>query len=111
MARETWLERRGDLSIGNVVSNAFGKGLSGVLAAYRDQSSVERAMAALERQKVEIVTAEEMSLAEANWLAERIGRDGKISPNEQALLDFLVANSPQVAPELDAMMRRLRSAA
>ena len=107
LARETWLERRGDISLSNMLSG----GIGGILLAYREQSSVERAMAALERQKVEIITAEEVTVAEAAWLAERIGRDGVISPNEQALLNFLAANSPKIAPELDAMMHRLRSAA
>ena len=111
LARETWLEKRGELSLGAVIGGAVAGGLGGILSAYREQSSIETAIAALERQKVEIVTAEEVTVAEASWLAERIGRDGQISPNEHALLAFLSANSPKVAPDLDALLERFRPAA
>lgn len=111
LARETWLERRGDLSLGAIVGAAARSGVAGMLAAYREQSPVERAIAALERQKIEIVTAEEVTVAEANWLADQIGRDGKLSANEQALLEFLSANSPNIAPELAERISVLRRAA
>ncbi len=95
LARETWLKSRGDAT------------LIGFLAAYRAQNSEQRAIAILERQKIEIVTAEEVSVADAEWLAARIGQDGVISNNEQALIDLLVAQSPQIAPELEAMIGRV----
>lgn len=111
LARETWLERRGDLSPGAMFGAAAHGGLGGILAAYRMQNSEERAIAALERQKVEIVTAEEVTVAEATWLADRIGRDGIVTSNERALIAFLNAHSPKVAPELAAMLGRLSAAA
>ena len=111
LAQEGWLKRRGDLSLGNMLSGMAHGGPSGILAAYREQSAEERAIAVLERQKIEIVTAEEVTVAEAAWLAERIGRGGQLTPNGQALIAFLHANSPKIAPELDAMVARLRVAA
>ena len=111
LARETWLERRGDLSIGSMLSGVAQGGLGAALSAYREESAIERAIATLERQKIEIVTAEEVTVAEATWLAEQIGRDGQTTPNEQALLKFLAANSPKIAPELDSILERVRSAA
>ena len=60
----------------------------------------------LERQKIEIVTAEEVSVADAEWLATRIGQDGVISKNEQALIDLLVAQCPEIAPEIEAKIGR-----
>lgn len=94
LARETWLKSRGEAS------------LTGFLAAYRAQNSEQRAIAVLERQKIEIVTAEEVSIADAEWLAARIGQDGIVSKNEQALIDMLVAQCPQIAPEFHAMIGR-----
>jgi hypothetical protein len=61
-------------------------GLKGLFGGYREQTVEERSIARLTQQKVEIVTHEAVTAAEATWLAERIGRDGKMSPNERALL-------------------------
>jgi hypothetical protein len=99
LAREAWLQRRGEAT------------LSGIFAAYRAQSPEQRAIASLERQKTEIVTEEEVSVAHAQWLAERIGRDGNISKNEQALIDLLVAESPELAPEFEILANRIAATA
>ncbi len=111
LAREAWLEKRGETGVGAIVAGMLTGGLSAVLAAYRAQSPEERAIAALERQKIEIVTAEEVTVAEAQWLADHIGRDGNVSRNEQALLDFITANSSKVAPALQDMVGRIVKAA
>jgi hypothetical protein len=110
LAREQWLNRRGDLSLGNMLSGSA-SGLSSTFAVYRELSPEERAIARLERHKVEIVTAEEVTPAEADWLAERIGRDGKVSANEQALLTFLAQDRPKLAPALQGLIERLAKAA
>ena len=86
-------------------------GLSGILASYRKLSSEEQAIAVLERQKIEIVTSEEVTIAEAHWLASHIGRNGRLTPNEEALLTFLNANSANIAPELNQLLDRVRAAA
>jgi hypothetical protein len=99
LAREAWMQRRGEAT------------LSGIFAAYRAQSPEQRAIASLERQKTEIVTEEEVSVADAQWLAERIGRDGMISNNEQALIDLLVAESPELAPEFEILANRIAATA
>ena len=38
------------------------------------------------------------------WLAERIGRDGKTTPNERALLMFLKTESASIDPALKALL-------
>lgn len=111
LAQEGWLQRRGDLAPGAVLGAAIRGGVSSILAAYRSQNSVERAVASLERQKIEIITSEEVLVASAEWLAAHIGRSGQLTPNERALLAFVHANGTKVAPELDVMMKRLRPAA
>ncbi len=103
LAREAWLDRRGDMSSGRM--------LKGIFAGYRQVSSEERAIGRLERQKIEIVTGEQVSVAEAQWLAERIGRDGRISANEAALLNFLRTETPNLDPLLQDMLGRLQAAA
>ncbi len=111
LAREVWLKRRGDAGLAAIVGGLASGGLSGVLAAYREQNSEQRAIATLERQKIEIVTAEDVTVAEAQWLADRIGRDGVVSKNEQALLDLLTAQSPKIAPELAELVGRMQRVA
>jgi hypothetical protein len=104
LAREAWLDRRGDLSL-DVILSGTGRGLKGLFAGYRQQTTEERAIARLTRQKVEIVTHEAVQVADAAWLAERIGRgDGKVTPNGRALLMFLKTESPPIDPTLRALV-------
>ncbi len=42
---------------------------------------------------------EAIDAGEANWLVERIKRDGAINPNERALLEFIRKESHQVDPK------------
>lgn len=110
LAREAWLDRRGDLSVGNM-AEGVARGLGNLLGVYREQSWEEQLIGRLERQKIEIVTSEEITPTEASWLAERIGRDGQLTPNEKALVEYLRAESWKVAPELAALLSRLDAAA
>jgi hypothetical protein len=99
LRQEKWLASRGDLSIGNMLGRVF--------ATYETQSAEERALARLERQRIEIITNEEVSETEAAWIAERIARDGRVTPNEQMLLAFLKRESRHVHPSLQALIDRI----
>jgi hypothetical protein len=103
LAREAWLDRRGDLSLDNVLSGMV-TGFKPMLDEYRAQSGEERAIARLTQQKIEIITHEAVTAAEASWLAARIARDGTLSPNERALLVFLKAESPSIDPALQKLV-------
>src|SRR5262249_42541730 len=70
------LARRGELSL-DAILGGMASGLKGMFGGYREQTTEERAVAKLTQQKVEIITREAVTSAEAAWLAERIGRDGK----------------------------------
>ena len=83
LARDAWLDRRGELSLDAMLAGMTG-GRKDLFGGYRQQSDEERAIARLTQQKIEIITHEAMTAAEAGWLAERIGRDGKLTPNERA---------------------------
>ncbi len=86
---EAWLDSRGDLSPFEMLKAMVTSSLDSVGRSYREQSSEERALARLERQRIEIITNEAITEGEAQWLADRIGRDGKMTANECALLDYL----------------------
>ncbi len=51
-----------------------------------------------------IADAEQVTEAEAKWLAERIGRDGMVHANETALLRLLQKESPDLHPQLRSLL-------
>jgi hypothetical protein len=110
LARDAWLDQRGDLSL-EAMLGGMGAGLKGLFGGYREQTEEERAIARLTQQKIEIVTHEAVTAAEAAWLSERIGRGGKLTPNERALLAFLKAESPSIDPALRPLLERATVAA
>lgn len=85
--------------------------LSTVKDAYHNQTEEERALAHLEHQRIEIITNEAITEVEASWLAARIGRDGRLSPSEHALVAYLKAESPSIHPVLLQAVDRLGHAA
>ena len=103
LAGEVRLDRRGHLSLDWILSGV-GPGRKGFFAGYREQTTEEGAIAHLTRQKVEIITHDAVEPANAAWLAQRIGREGKITPNERALLMFLKTESPAIDPALRGLV-------
>ncbi len=85
--------------------------LDAVKDAYHDQTVEERALAHLEHQRIEIITNEAITAVEATWLAGRLGRDGRLSPSEQALVAYLKHESPDIHPVLLEAVDRLVHAA
>lgn len=108
---ESWLDSRGDMNSGSLFCKMISGSLTAVLSAYREQTPEERALARLERQRAEIVTNEIITEDEAEWLADRIGRDGILSANEKALIAFLHKESPKIHPILAARVSKLSEAA
>ncbi len=103
LRREQWLDTRNDLSIASFLTRVF--------KSYHEQSTEDRALARLERQRVEIITNEEVTETEAAWLAERIGRDGRVTANERLLLAFLKRESPRIHPVLQQLVDAVSIAA
>ena len=108
---ETWLDTRGEVAPGALFNKMLSGSLSAVLSSYREQTPEERALVRLERQRAEIVTNEEITEEEAEWLADRIGRDGVLSANEKALITFLQKESPKIHPVLAERVAKLAKAA
>jgi hypothetical protein len=112
LAQDAWLERRGDLTLDKIVAGmASAAGFRGLFGGYREQTAEERAIARLTQQKIEIVTNEAVTMAEAEWLARAIGRHEPFTPNERALLMFLKAESPSIHPSLQALVDKVAAAA
>jgi hypothetical protein len=110
LARDAWLERRGELSIDEVLANMTG-GRKNLFGGYRQQSGEEQAIARLTQQKIEIITRETITPTEVGWLVERIGRDGRLTANERSLLMFLKAESPALDPRLGDILQRAATVA
>ncbi|WP_421850838.1 hypothetical protein [Oricola sp.] len=100
LRREDWLDDT-SVNLGGFFSRMFADGLRGYADALRQTSGVENAFArsndAFERANS---AAEAIDASEADWLAERIGRDGKLHENERALLEFIRDESPKIHPAL-----------
>lgn len=92
--------------IGRFLGRMVEDGVTGVWGTYRMQSAEERALARLERQRLEIVTQEEITGAEADWLASQLGKDGRLDANEVELLAFLQRESPAPHPGIKALAMR-----
>jgi hypothetical protein len=110
LARDAWLERRGELALDNMASGMVA-GFKGLFSAYREQSAEQRAIQHLTQQKIEIVTNETITPLEASWLVGQIGRDGKLTPNEMALLTFIKLESPALDPAIYALIDKAAAAA
>lgn len=77
-----------------------------MLGSYRTQSPEERALARLERQRVEIITGEPVREVDAQWLAERLGNGQQLGRNEHILLAALKRAGTTLAPVLQAAVDR-----
>jgi hypothetical protein len=112
LRRDVWLmEATPDLTPLALLSAMVSSSIDAVRATYLDQTAEERALARLERQRIEIITNEEIPQAEAPWLCQRIGRNGQLSPNEAALVAYLNRETPRIHPDLQAAVARLAEAA
>ncbi len=110
LRRDAWLDYHTDLSPLGLVKKFAAGGIS-PLDGYRRMTREETALDRLERQRIEIIVNEQVTEGESAWLAERIGRDGKVSENEVALLAFLSAESPDIHPLLKDLIARHAPAA
>jgi hypothetical protein len=107
---DAWLKRRGDLSISNIVGAMVTGSLASVWESYSEQSSEERALSRLERQRIEIITNEEITEGEASWLVGRLTRDDRLTPTELALIDYLRREATMLHPALVDLIRQTSAA-
>lgn len=109
LRREAWLSESTAISPLDLLASVVA--LPGLLSGYTRQSAEEAALERLERQRIELVVNERITEGEAQWLADRIGRDGVLSANEAALVSYLERESPEIDPLLRDRVARLAHAA
>ena len=102
LRQEAWLEAEPDL--GGFLGEMVHSGLTGIWAASRTPSLEDMALARVEAETRAMLVSEEITAPEAKWLAGRIGRDGRISDAERALLGFIKHNSPKIDPSLNKLL-------
>lgn len=115
--RQAWLEapEGGAAGIGDFIKGMFSSqgeddrptGASGLLASILHPDGDPQARRAAEAAQAAAVRAEEtVTDAEAEWLVERIGRDGVFDEAEAALIDFLKRESASLSPKLAGFLNR-----
>jgi hypothetical protein len=110
--RERWLDERG--SIGTLltgVGKALARGdipVRSVFAEFDPLGSKAAKREAEEEAKAtkKRLAREQIDTTEAQWVAERILRDGTIDENERALLEFLKKESHSIDPSLKPVFDR-----
>lgn len=107
LRREQWLESRGDLSPGNFLQVMLDGGFSGFRDLFTARSQEERELERLEMERRAILTNEEVTADEANWLVAQINRDGALTYNERCLLTYLKAESHGLHPILKPLLDRV----
>ena len=101
LKREAWLDDN-DTDIGGFFGKILAGGLRGVLASYNDDAE-----AGLRTKKAEIATSEVITSGEADWLSDRIGKDGNFDDAERALLLFIKTESPDIHPGLKPLLEKV----
>lgn len=90
---------------------AFGTGPLRVWASCRPLSAEERALARLQRQRLEIITNEAIEEAEETWLISRLDTPERLNANEHALIAFLKRETSRLPDALTAFAARASIAA
>jgi hypothetical protein len=101
LRREKWL----DAPSGGVMG-FFARMFSGELDWLKAEYRKSATEVSNEQRAAEIAANAVVTDGEAEWLAERIGRDGTISSNERALLTFIKSDAGSLHPKLQPLLNR-----
>ena len=102
--RAAWLdEETGGIS--GFFTRLSGGGLQGIRDAY-SQTDDERNAERSAKRDSEIAMSEVVTGDEASWLVDRIGRDGRVSASEKALLMFIKQESPDIHDSLEPLLAK-----
>lgn len=109
------LQRPGTTAPSRLPTSYAGRMIAGgagnIWATCRMQSSEERALMRLERQRREIITGERIEDADEAWLLTHVSADGRLDDNEIALMAFLQREAAQLPTSLAALAARATIAA
>ena len=108
LKQSTFLDSPG-AGLGGFFSRMISGGLSGFRDAYqRGGDGLDAAFAqrnALNTAKS--ASAEQVDAAEAKWLADQIGKDGRLHHNERELLKFVKEMSPDIHEDLKPLLDKV----
>lgn len=99
LRRDAWLNSPAE-GVRSFMRRMLVDGLINRISAYTSPGSGDVAGFAL-------IVDKPVSEPDLAWVVERIGRDGVLHENEQALIDFLKRQRPQLHPELARLLSRL----
>lgn len=102
LRRDAWLNDTG-MNSGRFLS-AMAAGLPKVMALYREPGAWQEH---LHSSAAAQAAAEQITDEEAGWLAERMLRDGSLSPAERLLVDALRREQPRLHPLIQAAVDKL----
>ncbi|MEP9388447.1 hypothetical protein [Mesorhizobium sp. KR9-304] len=107
LRQENFLDRA-DADIGGFLSRMASTGGREMLAAYRQSIDIDTDWEARNQWSDACQRrAERIDNVEARWLAERIGKDGRLQQNELALVRFIKQTSPSIHPELALLLEKV----
>ncbi|MEM6413744.1 MAG: hypothetical protein AAF720_03710 [Pseudomonadota bacterium] len=92
------------VNVGGFFDRMFEGGLSGIRNAYRSGPSATRERLDSNAAKTEV--SEMITAREAEWLAERIARNGSIDRLEKALIAYIKDLDAELPPKLKALVEK-----
>jgi len=96
--------------LGGAVEPSAAAGLKAIWPLYKQTDAETRALARLERQRLEIVTREVIETDDIDWLLAHLERAG-LTPAERLLLEFLKGEGAGLHPKLRPLVDQLAPAA
>lgn len=102
---EAWLDAPTG-GVADIFARMAAGGLRSVFQAYREPTAEEDWAGHNMRAEAHAAAAGQVTAEEAEWLAQRIGRDGALHENEKALLRFIRDEAPAVHPSLQSLIAK-----
>jgi len=107
LRQENFLDRA-DADIGGFMARMASTGGRELLSAYRQSVDIDADWEARNQWHDACSRrAERIDNVEARWLAERIGKDGRLQENELALVRFIKETSPSIHPDLQMLLEKV----
>ena len=99
LSRRAWLDSEASTDVGGFLSRMLGAAHLEMRAPSADAFARLNA-----RLDAAVSEAEALTRGEADWLADRINRNGRLSVSERKLLQFIGRESPKIDPALQPLI-------
>jgi len=114
LRHDAWLdERDGVAGFLKKMGSGMGEGFASFSLSdiYQPAGAEDKVLERLEQQRREIVTGEQITEDESEWLLDRLSRDGQLTENERLLIAYLKAEAPTFDAKLEELIERIGKAA